>query len=205
MTNQIDKMIQRSYQYFYRDGLVELAVGGLFLMVSLFIQTWTVFPQDSPMRMITAIGLPVLTVGGALLVKRIVGEAKERVTYPRTGYVTYRQGEPSLGRWPILVAALVLIVLSYILPDRYVQISLMEGGILGVVLFYMGYRVGLSRFYLLGLVAILIGTLAAFLFPGDIPGTVVTFGATGAVMLLSGAYVLLRYLSQHPRPDQEAE
>lgn len=133
MTNRIDEM-KHPYRYFYKDGLAEIAVGGLFLVIGVLLQAVAVVRTGSPLAVVVVIGLPVLTIAGAFLLKKVVQDIKESVTYPRNGGWSWRRC------WDWRVALLFL-------PKRVSRMGLAEGAMLCVVLCYMGYRVWLSRLF----------------------------------------------------------
>jgi hypothetical protein len=198
MSNEIDEVIQRTYRYFYEDGLVELTIGGLFLAIGILLQLWARVAIGSPFVLVLSLSLVLLVIGGGLIIKRLIGSIKERVTYPRTGYVSYHQRQPSKGRWLIIAVALVLVVLSGILPEWFSRMAVFEGLLLLVVLGFLGYRIGVRRFYLVGIIAAILGLCAALLIPEDLFGSSVTFGGTGIALLLSGALALRAFLQEHP-------
>jgi hypothetical protein len=195
MKDDVQEIMQRTYRYYYADGLVEIAIGGLFLTLGFTLSFWTQLGSGSPVSILAALGMVALVIGGTLLVKRFVGHLKERVTYPRTGFVSYRRGEPGRGRWLILFAAGTLAILSLVFPDQFSSMALVEGLLLCLIFGFMGYRVGLRRFYSVALLAALLGLGAALGGLGDVPGSVLTFGGTGMVLLISGAVALRAYLS----------
>jgi len=205
MENKMDEVMQRTSRYFYADGLVELAVGGLFLAIGVVLEVWARIALGSPLVLAITLGLILLIIGGGLAINRAIGSIKERVTYPRTGYVSYHQRKPSRSRWLIAAAALGLAILGgLVLPEWFSKMALAEGLLLLVVLGYMGYRVGVRRFFLVGIIAALLGLGAALLIPEDLQGSSVTFGGTGIALLLSGALTLRAYLQAHPNVSEEA-
>ncbi len=203
MGDRLEEVMQRTYRYYYEDGLVELAIGGLFLSIGILLQVWAGAVFGSPLVLVITLGLILLVIGGGVLIKRAVGNLKERVTYPRTGYVSYHQHQPTRGRWLLITVALGYAFLSLVLPDWFSKMALAEGVFLLVVLGYLGYRVGVGRFYLVGFIAVLLGLGAAVLVPEDITGSSLTFGGTGIALLLSGALALRAYLQAHPKENQD--
>jgi hypothetical protein len=205
MNQNIDDVMRRTYRYYYEDGLVETAVGILFFIIGLALLGWLTI-QSNPALGIGMVFLSVLLIlGSTLFIKKAIPSLKERFTHPRTGYVTYRHGEPTWGRWPVMLAALMLAILSLLFPEYLSQMSIMEGALLGIILCYMGYRVSLRRFYLLGAAALLIGLAATLWLRDDITGSAFTFGGTGAIMLISGLIILRRYLRSHPISGDDYE
>jgi hypothetical protein len=148
------------------------------------------------------VGLLALAAGGAIFTKRALEVVKERVTYPRTGYVAYHTEESSRGRWVVPVTALLLLFLSLFLPKELTRISSMIGALLFVIICSLGYRLRLRRFYLVGSIALLAGVSASLLFLDEAIGAGVTFSVTGLTLIVSGALTLSAYLRQNPMVDE---
>jgi hypothetical protein len=203
MGNKIDNIVKQTYRYFYDDGLVEMAVGLLFVAVGLVLLAWQGFDYSPVITIIVVVGLPAVVIGGAYLFKRLVREMKQRITYPRTGYVTYRQGQPSKGRWFIPLAAFALVVASLFLPEAFMRMSAMVGALLAVVLIFMGYRVGLWRFYAVGVIALVSGVVLAWSDVVELIAVSLTFAITGVALFLVGALAFAGYLRRHPEPHEE--
>lgn len=204
MTTKLDDMVRQTQRYFYDDGLVEAAVGLLFLAVGLVLFAWRNIGDSTSLTVFLALAIPALTLGGAWLLKRGVQAAKERITYPRTGYVAYRPGEPAVGRWLGLFAAVLVALAILFLPNQYNQTQLAVGALLAAILAYLGYTVGLWRFYLVAALALAVGLGSAGLLDDELIGTGLTFGLAGLALLLTGGLALARYLYRHPQADEEA-
>ena len=206
MSQDIDKVIQRTQRYYYEDGLVETAVGLLFFIIGLELLGWLAIQTNPTLGIVMVILSVGLIYGGTLFVQKTIPALKERLTHPRTGKVVYRREEPSKqAKRRNAIMILAVLVLGLFLPERFNQIALMEGGVLGIFLVYLGYRVKVSRFYLLGGAAALIALVAMWLFSDDIRSSAFTFGGTGLLLLVSGLLVLSRYLSQNPQIEVEDE
>ncbi len=203
MGNKIDNIVKHTYRYFYDDGLVEMAVGLLFIAVGLVLLAWQGFDYSPVVTIIVVVGLPAVVIGGAYLIKRLVREMKQRITYPRTGYVAYRHGEPSKGRWFIPLAAFALVVASLFLPEAFMRMSAMVGALLAVVLIFMGYRVGLWRFYAVGVIALVSGVVLAWSDVVELIAVSLTFAITGVALFIAGALAFAGYLRRHPQPHEE--
>lgn len=202
MNDKIDEMVRDTYRYFYVDGLVEIAIGFLFLVIGLVLLAWLNLDTAGWPGVLTVLALILFTVGGTVAVKWAVGLVKERVTYRRTGYVAYDQGEPRAGRWPVVGAALLLVLLTAVLPAPFTRMSFGIGALLGFLVAFMGYRVRLARFYLLGLLIFLLGLAAALLVADELAGATLTFAGSGLLLLLSGTVVPLDYVRAHPPVEE---
>jgi hypothetical protein len=205
MEEQFDKLVKQTYRYYYVDGLVEMAVGFLFAAIGITLFSWIRLEDRGLLRVATVLVLPLLTLAGAAALKKIVGVVKERVTYPRTGYVSYRKGEPSSRRWVVPLAALGLLLLMALVPEWLTKMPAVNGAFLAIILAYMGYRVRVGRFYLLAIVTLLTGVTTAWLVEEEIVGSTIVFSTTGVVMFVSGALVFLNYLRRHPAGEDGDE
>lgn len=201
MNDTYEEIVRRTYRYYYEDGLVEIGIGLLFTVVGLLLFTWKAVENGSWVGGLLAVGLMLLVIGGVYGVRWGVQQVKERITYPRTGYASYREGVPSRGRWVVVIAALLLAIASSFLPMVLQTMALMEGVLLAVILGYLGYRVNLTRFYVAAAVALLIGLVATLLFPDDVTGSAITFSGTGIVLLVGGMMAFINYLRHHPTAD----
>ena len=205
MSQEIDRIIQRTQYYYYEDGLVETAVGILFSIIGLALLGWLIVPVNPALGIVMIFVSMVIIFGGTLFVQKVIPVLKERITHPRTGIVNYERNQPTQGRWLVVGAAFLVTILVFVFPDYLSEMSVVEGLLLGVVLCYLGYRVRLYRFYLLGGAAVVIGIVAAMLFDNDITSSAFTFGVTGLVMVVSGLIVLSTYLHRHPVAEVDNE
>ena len=117
MNDQLDDITKRTYRYFYVDGLIEAATGFLFLTIGLLLLGWINLEKGGWVQITAVIALPLVILGGTFLIKHVVNSLKERIIYPRTGYVAYRPSKSLPGRWAVVGASFVLILLLLIVPD----------------------------------------------------------------------------------------
>jgi hypothetical protein len=174
----------------------------LFIAVGLILLAWQSSDFSPLVTIVVVMGLLGVAVGGVYLLKRLVREMKQRITYPRTGYVAYRQGEPSKGRWFIPLAALVLVVVSLFLPDSFTGMSAIVGAMLAAVLILMGFRVSLPRFYLVGIIALVSGVALSWSDVAEFIAVALTFAIAGSALFLAGGFAFVRYLSDHPKQNE---
>ncbi|MBN1287153.1 MAG: hypothetical protein JXB47_17265 [Anaerolineae bacterium] len=225
MNPDIDKMAQRTRRYWYEDGLVEIAAGGVFLWGTTVILVSAAIAAvlGAPAALVVAAGLIFLTTVGAMTVakgvRRAVNAVKNRVTYPRTGYVAYRapkaiKRSPAgmIGLAILTVAGSVIVaaglgVLARRLPDWALSMPVSEGVLFGLLLALLGYRLGLARFYVLAALSALVGAgVALTTDPYNLLSAAVYFGAMGIVLIGSGGLALRDYLRQNPLPaDGDAD
>jgi hypothetical protein len=209
MKNDIDKVIQRTHRYWYEDGLNEIAAGGMFVLCGLFLLMMYSVPSGSLLAPVLAVAFIILVAFGGLFISRAVKAIKNRVTYPRTGYVSYRRPESNRRR-RIIAASLGIgigvlgIVLSIAdAPTWLMSMPMVQGLIIGAALLYIGRRLGLTRFYALAFISALIGVVVALNGFDDALGSAAYFGEMGLVLTASGLFTLRAYLSQPQLPVEE--
>lgn len=192
---QIERVTQRAKRYWYDDGLVEMSGGVIFALIGLLFLSELFGP---PWQGISALALPAVIIGGALVARRAVAAVKERLTYPRTGYVAYvRQRGLRTRAATAVVAVVVSVAVSFLIarvPAALAWMPALQGLVIAAALFYSGYSLGLGRFLVLAVVSAVAGVGAALAGLGDVAGSGAYFLVLGLAMFAAGGYALRRYL-----------
>ena len=194
--NAIDmKRIERNVWHdYFQDGLAEILIGGYFLLTGLSLFAGV----GAPFVALIVFYLPLLTA------------LKKRVTYPRTGYVKLREGDPGPLPWFALgsaVLGLVALVATLIAdgvigqPGQWYRWMPVFFGIwLGGTLLGLALRVRLLRYYVAAAVALAGGLGFPFLTLAAKLGHIgLLTSAVGGVLLLWGLAAFLRFLRRYPR------
>ena len=193
------KQIERNlFRDFVRDGLADMLVGAAFLYIGLLLP---------------AGGVVAFVAVGLLFYAPLLRALKKRFTYPRTGYVELRQGDPGPLPWFILgSAALGLIVLVAVLVAvgaiadpalwyRWMPIFFgiwMAGMFLG-----LGLNVRLARYCVVATVALVAGPACALLpLSGKLANIGLFFAVLGAVLLAWGIASFLWFLRKNPVAEE---
>jgi hypothetical protein len=202
INHDINQLARRTRRYWFTDGLAELVAGLAFLLLGGYFYLQVALPEDSIFSNLLQASLVLIVIGYVFIGKRVLSILKDRLTYPRTGYVEYsppakRHRYISAGL-AILMAALVagLIVSS---PAALDWLPALTGLIVAAVWTVTAARVGLFRYYLLAVVSFGLGLLFSLLGFGDILGVAYFYTAAGFVLLASGGIVLFRYIRDNPR------
>ncbi len=215
MPDDLKKSQLRAVQYQHVDGTFELTFGGTFLLMaaSLYLVSRLEHPDSS---LISFASLLVFLIG-VFLIDNLVQRFRRRVTYPRTGYITYRKPQ-SLKRstrlviWigmPLLTAALGDLLFLYrskfpmqsqdsALPVMPVFSGLLFTGLWVIV----GWKIALPRFYLIAAASLLISAGLFVSGVGTYLGMALLFGAMGALLCASGSLTLWKYL-RNTRPPED--
>jgi hypothetical protein len=197
----IDATMRRTRAYWYIDGLTEIAAGAVFLAIGvLFVVETALLASERASGNLSALGLPVIILAGSWVGGRAVMAAKRRLTFPRTGYVTYppaprrRRG---LAAAVALLVALGLVVLAQAVGDGYAlerATPLLDGLAVGVFLAFITGTTGVSRFAALAALAVVLGAAASAVTATEAAGSAVFFTSMGLALVLSGALVLRHYV-----------
>jgi hypothetical protein len=207
MISQVEAAPRRAVRYWFEDGLVEIGAGILFLALAGLFALEGLAPANSPGAALSALGLPLVILGGMLLVGLAVRAAKERLTYPRTGYVAYPAAGPARRILAGVIGAGVSLAIVWLLaarPSLQLALGALQGVALAIVFMALSLRTGLARLAMVGFVALGGGLVATTLALGASLGSALAFGAAGVAAVLSGALALSRYLRTTALPTEGA-
>jgi|SRR5271166_2414728 len=205
----------RIERYSQLDGLMEIDAG----IGQLLIGGWLILTTSSnssamwykPIALIYAL----VFCAFALFQQRVVRAIRERITYPRIGYVS--PGETGRKRGIVIAAICALLpfvagVLAFRFAGRPTGWDLLHwlqwapavfGLTFGTASIFFGVRLRLPRFLLIGILAISLGVAVSFAYPLRL-GTAIYFAGVGSALLLSGGMTLWTYLHTTLPPAEEA-
>lgn len=201
MTEQIkiENIIRNTRRYWYIDGLSEIT-GGIIISLGGFSYYLVSIMKNSPIKFLLLIVVqPVIIIGGSLLARKILPLIKERLTYPRTGYLTFKRPARN-NRWKrifmvVSVAVAISVLVTFItnaLPERL--LPFITACFLMIFSAYLGYQNAVPRFYWAGLFILLLGAGIAYLNPtGPLP-YMYLFTGTGLIWVFSGLITLILYI-----------
>ena len=196
---------QKAYGYWYIDGIFELSCGSFFLFLGIFLIMENL-AQGTWMAILADILLIVIVIGGSFVMRWLVRKWKERITFPRTGYVSYSRKKRSariLGSGLIILATLAMMFgLFHFLGFPLVSWALFTGILLGIGLFLIGWRTRLKRFLLHAGLSAVLGIGLTFCAPDNQVGLSVFYIVMGLLLLTSGLVYLLKYLRHHPKTPE---
>ena len=183
---------QRIRQYFNVDGLFELVFGTIFLLIALTSSLSGRF-SSIPSYIVF---IPVFVV--IPLLSRSVLTLKQRLTYPRTGYVTARYRRPRYFLFIFFTLLLLITAIQgFLLPSLEQGLPLLLGVMIAVPLLWIG--AGLVRFYCLAAAALVLGVGLTWLPLGELSGGIIFCIIIGLLLLASGAYTLRSYLNHQEK------
>jgi len=204
MQNNLSQVEQRVKQYWFKDGLGELAGGGMILLVGLYFAGQEWLTEGSIGRTLLQSSLALLLVGGAVATRWLVNVMKTRLTYPRTGYVEYQPGVKNTPSRRIFTAGIAISVSALMVffgrfSGSFNWLPGFTGLVFGAAFILLRARSnGIGRFYVLGTFCVIWGAALSFT---NLPmgySLGLFYGVTGIASILSGGITLLRYLRDNP-------
>jgi hypothetical protein len=204
----LQEWLRRPLRYWYVDGLTEMAVGAIFSLLALTELVPGLLPPGPFKSLAQAILQPLVVIGGVLGARPLVRFLKERITYPRTGQVRYRQPGPYrrwlLGSLSFLVAlgtAFLVTRIGAAVGKRWLP---MASAFLIAFVTALGWQLHLVRMLILAIYILGAGIGVSISAPADPLDAVLFFGLVGLGWLASGGWTLWRYL-RHTQPLDAVE
>ena len=198
-----NKTLLRTIQYRFEDGIIELVMGMMFLLVGIYFYL-TATMENSQLAEVLTASFVLLFIGGWYLMQYLIRSLKERITFSRTGYVAYRKGQ---GKRSVrIIAAIVIAVLTGGLlvfaqiktPQEWNLLPAFSGLVIAIILGLMGLQSELPRFYILAVISLILGGIFVPINLSNDLATASYCGAIGVVLLISGGTILRQYLLKNP-------
>ena len=205
----IERAEKRTIQYFYSDGLFEIALGLVLLLLGGYFFAETAISEGSAVKKVLS-GLGVLVIVSAgFLIGRFLRFFKRRLTYPRTGYVAYKKDRsPRSRRLAAIVGAVIGFLFSALIaisPSVRTLLPAINGLLFAVALLFFANKVGLARLFVLAAASALAGFAVTAAGVGDIKGLGLYYGIFGAAVIVSGLATLVAYLRKTRRPGESSD
>jgi hypothetical protein len=182
-----------------QDGLIELSLGVYFLLIGLVIQA----------------KLLILFFLLVVVAQPLLKQLKERYTYPRIGYVKFKKENRNAGRNMLIALLAAVIATGLVLLLRrndywahtlYQWAPLITTFILMIVLAVTGRRSGLMRYYVMAVLALLVGLVIPFVdLPDKMDRIALYLFVMGAIFLPWGAVLFTRFLQNNPVRVEELQ
>ena len=201
----IEDALGRSKRYWNADGIPEIAIGAFWLLWGIIVLIPIAFPSLGKARsFIAMMGVLVAPAFMDFAVKRW----KEKVTFPRGGYVQFR---PPSGRMrlTLVIMAAILGVAAMLLmrfgghrpvPE---SIGAIVGFLISVILLQLAWKMRSVR---LALMCWLVFAAGIAVLMAGVPHDsqmIYVFLAAGVVCVVDGFLRMREYVRQHPLPAGE--
>ena len=202
----IERMRKRGQRYWFEDGLWELVIGSLLVVLAIYYGIVGSFEPGSALRTIFTVGYVVVVPGVMFLTSRVMRSLKAQVTAPRTGYVSFRRSKRRIARSVAIGATIAVATVAGTLLIEEINASvLISGLVIAFVFGATGYRVGPPRFYVPAVVSLTAAVLLSLTVDDSETAFSLLSGGVGLVVVASGGITFARYLRQNPGPDDLAD
>jgi tetrahydromethanopterin S-methyltransferase subunit G len=194
----INEIMRNTRKYWYVDGLSEIAGGVLIVMIGVTYYLSSLIPNVVIRSLMLGLGQPVVIILGSVLIGKAVKKIKETLTYPRTGYLSFRRRKSrKISRilYGAVVGLLVGVVVGFftsIIPDRI--IPLVTSLFIAVLIIFIGYQNNVPRFYVIAVLTVGLGLVISLWYPEGVLPFVFMFVGSGFLWLISGGWTLFSYL-----------
>jgi len=191
--NEIAAAQRRATGYWFVDGLAEIAGGTATLLVGALL--YLAVRTGVEGLATVAMGVLIVAFPVSAWVVRVL---KERITYPRTGFVAY--APPSRVRLfaaaaiGFLVAGLMVPLQVFARGGEVSAVVLGFGAAVGAVTALRAWRTGAPRFYVVAAALVVASAILATNGTGIQDGIGLMLVFNGATLVVSGVWVLVRYL-----------
>jgi hypothetical protein len=215
MSDDLKTSKLHAVQYQHVDGAFELTFGGAILLMaaSIYLVYRLPNPDSSPLLF-----APLLVFSGAaFLIDNLVQRFRRRVTYPRTGFITFRKPQPLKRSMRLLIwigvplLSVILLVLFFLVRSIFPaqsqdsSFTTIWPGFAGFLFTGMwvivGWKISLPRFYLIAAASLLVTVGLIISRVGIYLGMTLLFGAMGVLLFASGGVTLWKFLRSTPPPQ----
>jgi len=207
MKDKIGQIMRKTYSYWWVDGIVETAMGFFFIVLAGYNYLIESVSINQTVSMILAIAQPLVFLACWFAYGRLVKWVKEHITYRRTGYVAFqpknRKNRVVRGVIGGVLGFGIALVVTYIGPEVLkINSLLIVGSLLALVTLFLAFWYGINRLFVLAVIEFGLGLWISRL-PLDADlRSILLMACIGAVWLLSGLIVFIRYLLRtKPNPE----
>lgn len=209
MDHDFQAVQQRVRRYWFKDGIGEIVVGGLFLLLALYFAGHRFLPANTKAPMILDGSLALVLIFGIYFTRRLINLFKTHITYPRTGFVEYHNEIDSTfsARFFVFFLAAGFVILLVVFGKwvgTFIWLPGFVGFLTSVILIVIRTRaIDLNRFYYLAAASTTLGLACSF---SGLPAhySISLFYALfGLVLIVLGVIVLTKYLRENPLPLED--
>jgi hypothetical protein len=161
----VDSLMKRTIGSWYEDGLADLTYGSYLLALGAVLLAQVLTPSDSPLQLLWAAVVPLVILLGGVGAAWVTHRLKSRLTYPRTGYISFERRYSGFSRRARIIAAVFLSAVisagTVVASGRLANLSLVFGLVLCGAFAYLWQRLGLRRYLVVAVWCLLVGAALA--------------------------------------------
>ena len=196
----LDDFAKRPMRYWRQDGVVDLIVGLACMVTGIINLGGQALPRTSFVRVVTGF----VAFGCFIALVRLIKPLKERITFPRTGYVAFRVDPPTWRFRTVVQVCTILFGLGLLcLPHASWFPGLFFALLMAAALAVDGLQHEQPHRLWLAVVTLFLGAACYALHTG-IDGFHWVMTGLGVAMALTGAWRLHSFLKSNPKPEEPA-
>jgi hypothetical protein len=200
----LDDFANRPLRNWNQDGLLDLLIGLVMVVPVVTFLVGEALPKGPSWTRAYSFIVPWVWLGCFLALARVFKRLKERITFPRTGYVAFP--DPSWRR------RAALLIFANGLAFLWLHWSWVSGLAVALVmaatLLIDAFQFRLPHFLWPPIVALLLGVgayqMGTYQIGTRMQGGWVMFVGVGIIRALTGAWKLRNFLKANPRPEEPA-
>jgi len=198
---------KRARAHYFEDGTVDFGAAVVCAALSALFAIEAAALPGSALDGWSAVALPFVVIGGVGAAKRLIGYLKERISYPRTGFV--KAAEPSSRQRAVTsavsAAAGFAIAAVIVRTDAVSLVPVLHGLVGGAFLAFLAVRPGVRRYAVLSACSVTIGAVAGLAAVGPEVAVAGFYGGMAACLIVSGSIALRTYLRAAPDPMHDGD
>ena len=203
----IEDALRKPRRYWNADGIPEIAIGAFWLLWGIIVLLPVALPSLSQWR-------SLISIVGVLLAPALMDFAvkrwKERVTFPRGGYVQFRPPSGTMRLTLVIIAAVLGVGAMLLvrfgghhpLPDWMAGIV---GVLITLTLLQLAWRMRSIRLAVMSWFVTAAGVAVSLLHVKHDEQMIYVFLAAGVVCVIDGGLRLREYQRQHPLPAEDQQ
>ena len=204
----VDQIMKRTQAVWYADGLADVTLGGYFAAIGLFLYAESVTPAGSPFWLLWGMGGPLLIILGGVAAGWILKRLKERLVFPRAGYVNFERtarGKSGMARLAMVAAASAAVAAGVVVVSGRLQNLTLVFGLIGfATCVYLWQRLGLARYLVMAVWSAITGIALTLIGLSMEQGGAAFWLLFGAAMMAIGVVAWRRFDGEVGREAREA-
>ena len=202
MNVNLDEVARRPQRYWNADGLPELTMGALWVVWGVALVLPALLPHGAWLRYYWT-AVPAVLICGGVAANWVTKKLKERLTYPRAGYVEFPEPGVLMRIVPALLAMVVASGVVMVLMKAKTQAlqDLTAPGcavLIAAASLFAAVRWRLPHYLILSAASLLAAIVIARAGLSTEPGLIGLFLFLGVISMVLGAVRLRRFLRANP-------